>query len=114
MLLVEDEPMVRKLTARILRELGYAMLEAANGVEALAVRPKFAGEDIHLLLTEVVMPEMGGRKLAERFATTLPRAKLIYISGYTENAFLKQGPLEPDHPFTGYQRLRYLAPTIES
>ena len=51
------------------------MSEAANGVEALAVRQKFAGEDIHLLLTDVVISEMGGRELAERFATTLPRAK---------------------------------------
>ena len=59
--------------------LGYTLPEAANGVEAPAVRQKFAGEDIHLLLTEVVMPEMGRGELAQRFATTLPRTKLIFM-----------------------------------
>ena len=99
MLLVEDEAMVRNLAAHILGELGYNVLEAANGVEALAEARKFAGEDIHLLLTDVVMPEMGGRELAERFTNTLPSTKVLYTSGYTEDAFVNQGALEPDHAF---------------
>ena len=98
-LLVEDEAMVRNLAAHILGELGYNVLEAANGVEALAEARKFAGEDIHLLLTDVVMPEMGGRELAERFTNTLPSTKVLYTSGYTEDAFVNQGALEPDHAF---------------
>ncbi len=71
MLLVEDEPMVRSLTARILRELGYTMSEAANSVEALAVRQKFAGEDIHHLLTDVVISETGLKDSTKSLASSI-------------------------------------------
>ena len=98
-LLVEDEEMVRSLATHILREQGYSVLEAANGVEALAVAEEYSGEEIHLLLTDVVMPEMGGRELADRLMTTRPRTKVLYCSGYTEDVFFNVGVLEHETAF---------------
>ena len=69
MLIVEDEPLVRNMVVRILFEQGYRVLEAANGEEALRVVNSHAGENIHLLLTDLVMPQMGGKDLAERLKT---------------------------------------------
>ncbi len=71
------------------------MLEAANGLEALEGAQNFGDENIHLLLTDVVMPEMGGKELAEQFVTARPKTKVLYTSGYTEDAFLNHGALEP-------------------
>jgi two-component system cell cycle sensor histidine kinase/response regulator CckA len=68
-LIVEDEPLVRNMVVRILFEQGYRVLEAANGEEALRVVNSHAGENIHLLLTDLVMPQMGGKDLAERLKT---------------------------------------------
>ena len=99
MLLVEDEPIVRNLAARLLRDLGYTVLEAANGVVALAEAQIFSGEDIHLLLMDVVMPEMGGKELAKQFVTARPKTRVLYTSGYADDAFLNHGALEPDHAF---------------
>lgn len=84
-LLTEDDPSVRKMAARILRSLGYTVLEAANGAEALQVARKQAGR-IDLLITDVVMPRMSGRELAQRLADICPGVKTLYVSGYTENA----------------------------
>ncbi len=99
MLLVEDEEMVRSLATHILREQGYSVLEAANGVEALAVAEDYTGEEIHLLLTDVVMPQMGGRELADRFLTTRPGTKVLYCSGYTDDVFFDDGVLERETAF---------------
>ncbi len=92
-LLVEDEEEVRTLTRRVLRGCGYYVLEAADGDAALRVA---AGHDgpIHLLLTDVVMPGMGGRPLAQRLLAIHPKAKVLYISGYTDDAVVRHGVLE--------------------
>jgi len=93
-LLVEDEPLVRGLAARVLRKQGYRLLEASNGSEALRMAEKRVGEDIHLILTDVVMPGMIGRELADRLHALFPKMKVLYMSGYTNNAIVHHGILE--------------------
>jgi len=93
-LLVEDEPTVRSFAARILREMGYSVLEAANGSEALNLATQKADAPIHLLLTDVVMPQMGGEKLARRLKAIHPEMKVLYISGYTVNAVVHQSEID--------------------
>jgi signal transduction histidine kinase len=93
-LLVEDEPLVRGLASRVLREHGYKVLEAANGFEAMRVAQMHAEEQIHLLLTDVVMPGMNGRELAESLGPLLPKLKVLYMSGYTDQAIVYHGVLE--------------------
>ena len=103
-LVVEDEETVRKLAIRLLEGQGYKVLEAPDGGKALLLCEKFK-ERIHLLLTDVVMPGMSGRKLAERLKQIHPEMKVLYMSGYTDNAILHHGILEPginfiQKPFT--------------
>jgi two-component system cell cycle sensor histidine kinase/response regulator CckA len=93
-LLVEDEPLVRGLASRVLREQGYKVLEAANGAEAMRLVQMHAGEEIHVLLTDVVMPGMNGRELAENLESLLPKMKALYMSGYTDQAMVHHGVLE--------------------
>jgi CheY-like chemotaxis protein len=85
-LLVEDEPMVRTLVSQILRDQGYLVLQAANGVEALSVAQDYRDGQIDLLLSDVVMPQMGGKELAERLLTMLPQIKVLFMSGYTQGS----------------------------
>jgi PAS domain S-box-containing protein len=92
-LIVEDEPAVCRIAVRILSKAGYHVLTASNGEEALDVRRKFDAP-IHLLLTDVVMPRMSGRELAERLAEATPRLKVLYMSGYTDDAIVHHGVLE--------------------
>jgi signal transduction histidine kinase/ActR/RegA family two-component response regulator len=92
-LLVEDEPLVRGLAARILRKQGYHLLEASNGSEALRLAEKRATEDIRLVLTDVVMPGMTGRELAERLRVLFPQIRVLYMSGYTNHAIIHHGIL---------------------
>jgi len=91
-LLVEDEPAVRSLARRILERRGYRVLEAANGEEALRV---FAECDhaVDLLLTDVIMPGMNGRELAERLCSLDPEIAVLYMSGYTEDEIIRRGVL---------------------
>ncbi|MBA2735051.1 MAG: PAS domain S-box protein, partial [Acidobacteria bacterium] len=89
-LLVEDEEMVRSLTRQILEECGYTVLEAQNGVEAISLCEKQDCQ-IDLLMTDVVMPQMGGRELAERFALAFPQMKILFTSGYTDDAVVRHG-----------------------
>ena len=94
-LLVEDEASVRGLGARLLNQQGYTVWEAENGEEALRIAQAHAGERIHLLTTDVVMPRMGGRELAERLKILRPDLKVLFTSGYTDNAIVHHGILEP-------------------
>ena len=91
-LLVEDEALVRQLTHEILRRNGYRVLEAADGVEALAVVRDHPGH-IDLLLTDVVMPRMSGHELVELARPVRPEMRILYVSGYSEEAIARQGQL---------------------
>ncbi len=89
-LVVEDEDAVRTFVGEVLRSRGYRVLEAASGTDALALCERDSSP-IDLLLTDVVMPGMNGRGLAERFAALRPGAGLLYMSGYAEDEALQQG-----------------------
>jgi PAS domain S-box-containing protein len=93
-LVVEDEEMVRRLVCQILTSKGYRVLEAANGEEGLLVckRQPFP---IHIMVTDVVMPEMNGRDLANRVAAIRPAMKVLFMSGYSEDAVVRDGVLDP-------------------
>jgi PAS domain S-box-containing protein len=93
-LVVEDAEPLRMLAQLFLKENGYQVLTAAEGTEALQIAEEFTGP-IHLLLTDVVMPGMNGRVLAERLAPTHPAMKILYMSGYTDSFIAGHGVLEP-------------------
>jgi signal transduction histidine kinase/CheY-like chemotaxis protein len=97
-LLVEDDDGVRRLGCDTLRRCGYDVLEASNGVEALAVAES-AMRPIQALVTDVVMPQMGGRRLADRLAETMPDLVVLFMSGYTEDSMLRHGVLHNDVAF---------------
>ncbi len=89
-LLVEDEPSVRGLVHQTLRLHGYTVLEARHGIEALLTSAKYVGP-IHLLLTDVVMPQMSGPEVAEKILTVRPGIKVLYMSGYPDHPVFDQG-----------------------
>jgi CheY-like chemotaxis protein len=91
-LLVEDAQRVRAVVREILEMSGYTVLEARHGAEALEVSNRHAGT-IHLLVTDVVMPQMSGRELSQRLATLRPDLKVLYMSGYTDDAIVRHGVL---------------------
>jgi CheY-like chemotaxis protein len=92
-LLVEDEPSVRDLANRLLKQQGYRVLVAANGEEALRLAQDATGERIHLLLTDVVLPQMSGKELADQLKIFRPDLKVLYTSGYTDYAVVHHGVL---------------------
>jgi PAS domain S-box-containing protein len=97
-LLVEDEPAVRDLAIKVLRRQGYTVLEAANGEEALHLAQAHQGE-IHLLLTDVIMPKMSGKALAEAVTELFPNTRILFASGYTDNVIVQFGILHPEVMF---------------
>jgi len=86
-LLVEDEDAVRALAREVLRRHGYVVLEARHGIDALRVAERHPDE-IHLMVTDVVMPHMGGRDLVERLQAVRPKMKVLFMSGYTDHAMM--------------------------
>jgi len=97
-LLVEDDKTVRNLACRILRSSGYAVLEASNGAEALRRCEQHYGP-LHLLLIDVVMPQMSGREVAQRLTRSRPELKVLYMSGYTDDSILRHGVLDEEIAF---------------
>jgi PAS domain S-box-containing protein len=99
-LLVEDNPGLRMLAARVLGPAGYTVLEAVTGEEALRLMEQHEGP-VHLLLSDLVMPGMGGGKLAERLAQSYPGMKVLFMSGYTNDAVVRHGLSEGQVAFLG-------------
>jgi two-component system, cell cycle sensor histidine kinase and response regulator CckA len=99
-LLVEDEQIVRELAAKILKRLKYNIIPASNGAEALEIAQNYAGI-INLLVTDVVMPGMNGRQLAEQLRLIRPQIKVLFTSGYTENAIAHHGIIDSNLNFIG-------------
>ncbi|MFL5562858.1 MAG: GAF domain-containing protein [Gemmatimonadaceae bacterium] len=97
-LLVEDEPAVRRLARRALEAQGFHILEAASGAEALTISAAHAAE-LDMLLTDVVMPQMSGVELAGRLTASDPGLRVLYMSGYTEDALGQRGVLSPETAF---------------
>jgi PAS domain S-box-containing protein len=97
-LLVEDEVALRAMAREALQQQGYEVLEAGNGVDALAVADARPGP-IHLLVTDVVMPRMGGGELAQRLLAARPGLRVLFMSGYTDDAVVRQGVSEAASAF---------------
>jgi two-component system, cell cycle sensor histidine kinase and response regulator CckA len=97
-LLAEDEETVLKLACQVLRMYGYKVLDAANGGAAFLICERVT-EPIHLLISDVVMPEMSGRELSERLSRLRPKMKVLYMSGYTDDAIVHQGVLDEGASF---------------
>lgn len=97
-LLVEDEEMVRNLTREILEMNGYRVLTASDGEEACRVCDNY-DQEIHLMVTDVVMPQMSGRELTERVSKRRPEMAVLFMSGYTDDAIVRHGVLDNGMPF---------------
>ena len=105
-LFVEDDCLVRKITAKMLQKLGHRVFLADSGASAIEIAK--TSEHIELLVTDVVMPSINGRELYELLVAKLPDLKVVYISGYTDNVILKKGVINPDvtlvrKPFTAVE-----------
>jgi CheY-like chemotaxis protein len=117
-LVAEDEESVRRLTRRVLEGQGYTVLAAADGPDALRLAHTHPGP-IHLLLTDVVMPNMSGRELADLVVSARPETKVLYLSGYTDDAVIHHGVLEPgiaflQKPFTPQSLARKLREVLDA
>jgi two-component system, cell cycle sensor histidine kinase and response regulator CckA len=95
---VEDEDIVRDLAREVLQYYGYMVITAENGEDGLRVCREFAGQ-IDLVLTDLVMPRMSGRELAEQLAVERPGMRVFYMSGFTDDAIVRHGLLEEDIAF---------------
>jgi PAS domain S-box-containing protein len=97
-LLVEDEESIRRFAVRALSSQGYTVLQAADGAAALGVIEKHDGP-LHLVVTDVVMPRMDGRELADKLRELRPEARVLYVSGYTDDAVVRRGVLRAEVAF---------------
>ena len=91
-LVVEDDPLMRRLTLEALRELGYSVIESDNAIDALAILHKRL--EVKMLLTDVVMPDLNGKKLADEATRIRPDLKILFTTGYTQNAVVHGGVLD--------------------
>jgi signal transduction histidine kinase len=98
-LLVEDEPAVSRLASRVLEAQGYTVLRAANGEDGLQVACQHQGLPIRLVVTDVIMPQMGGKAMAEWLQSENPGLRVLFTSGYTDDALAFHGVLEPGVAF---------------
>ncbi|HXW30110.1 MAG TPA: response regulator, partial [Xanthobacteraceae bacterium] len=96
-LVVEDDPLVRRLTTEALRELGYTVFDSESASTARAILERVP--EVKLLFTDVVMPEVNGKKLADEAARLRPDIKVLYTTGYTPNAVVHGGMLDADVHF---------------
>jgi two-component system, cell cycle sensor histidine kinase and response regulator CckA len=117
-LLVEDEEQVRRIAQEILEAQGYQVLVATNGEEALAFAQQYDGE-IHLMITDVVMPQMGGREAVERLSSLRPGTRVLYMSGYTDDAIVRHGLMDErleflEKPFTADALVRKVRKVLDS
>ena len=97
-LIAEDEDRVRSLAVAVLAQQGYTVIEACDGAEAVALAREYDGE-IHLLLTDIVMPKMSGKDLADQLKRDRPGLKVVLCSGYTGDTVMQQGVLDASTPF---------------
>jgi PAS domain S-box-containing protein len=116
-LVVEDESRVRAIAARMLSALGYTVLTAADGEEALQLLSEYP-ETVHLLLTDVVLPRMGGRKVAELVRAMRPKIKVLFTSGYTDDVILQHRLIQHDialvnKPYTAESLARKVRETLD-
>jgi len=116
-LVTEDEPDLRELTKIFLEGYGYRVLQAASAEEALKISENF-GEQIHLLLTDVIMPGMSGRQLAEKILKKRPETKIVYMTGYTDDMVVQHKVLEPgvqllQKPFTKVELAQKVRATLD-
>jgi len=117
LLLVEDERSVRELATRVLTEAGYHVIPASNGIEALAAVERHRGA-IHLVVSDVVMPQMGGKELSDRLSSRAHATRVLFMSGYTDDAIARHGVLEEgthllSKPFTGATLLRKVRQVLD-
>jgi CheY-like chemotaxis protein len=116
-LLAEDDDQVRHLASTVLQQRGYRVLQASNGGEALLLCEQHEGA-IELLITDVVMPRMSGRHLAERLAPLRPAMKVLYMTGYTDDAILRHGVAQTEtallqKPFTADELARRVRAALD-
>ncbi|HEX5855033.1 MAG TPA: ATP-binding protein, partial [Thermoanaerobaculia bacterium] len=117
-LVVEDEVSIRTLARKVLESVGYRVVEAKSGPEALELVRR-SGDPIHLLLTDLVMPEMAGTELASRLLESRPELRILYMSGYSDDAVVRHGLLDHRHhflpkPFTPQVLLRKVREVLEA
>jgi CheY-like chemotaxis protein len=116
-LIAEDEPDLRELARIFLEGYGYKVLDAASADEALLAAEKSA-DPIHLLLTDVIMPGMSGRQLAEKILSKRPQTKIVYMTGYTDDMIVQHKVLEPgvqllQKPFTKVDLAQKVRETLD-
>jgi len=99
LLVVEDEPSVCHLANNVLKNQGYTVLQAMNGQEALRVAREHKGPPIRLVITDVIMPQMGGKVMAEWLKSSHPDLKILFTSGYTDDTIVQYGVLDPGVAF---------------